>query len=64
MVLKKLDYYEGIGSEFEMPNEYVRKKIEVVLKNGDKVSCRTYLYNRSIHKYTLIPSGKFVPNKS
>lgn len=60
LVLSQLDRYEECGPGFPEPTEYVRKKQEVSLCNGEKLVAWVYIYNRSTEKFPLIPSGDFL----
>jgi len=42
--IKILDDYEEIGEEFSLPNEYIRKEVNVFI-NNKKLSCYCYIYN-------------------
>lgn len=44
-VLPLLDQYEEFGPEFPEPNEYIRRKQTVALKNGRTVAAWVYVYN-------------------
>lgn len=44
LVLKVLDEYEGIGSEFPEPHEYVRQVVPVSFRQ-EVLNCWVYLYN-------------------
>jgi gamma-glutamylcyclotransferase (GGCT)/AIG2-like uncharacterized protein YtfP len=57
-LLQKLDDYEGIGSQFNLPNEFKREVIPVAI-DGKTVSAYTYLFNTSYSQYPAIASGRF-----
>ncbi|QHV95451.1 gamma-glutamylcyclotransferase family protein [Spirosoma endbachense] len=57
-VLTYLDYYEGVGSEFESPTEYIRAIVPVRCK-GTLIDCWVYLYNHPSEDKTLIESGDY-----
>jgi len=59
-VFRILDAFEGCSVQFAQPHEYVRKKIQVVIDNGNAISAWAYLYNREVDKLPLIPSGDYV----
>lgn len=46
-VLPLLDLYEEVGSEFPVPNEYIRQLQLVTLNDGSIVNTWIYIYNRS-----------------
>ncbi|RNC79490.1 MAG: gamma-glutamylcyclotransferase [Balneola sp.] len=53
-----LDHFEGVGKQFEQPNEYVREVIPVQMGDTElKASC--YLYNWSIKGKTVVESGRY-----
>ncbi len=53
-----LDHFEGVGNQFEQPNEYVRKVIPVTMKESSvKASC--YLYNWNYDNLKVISSGRY-----
>ncbi len=53
-----LDEFEGVGSKYDEPNEYVRKLIPVQTKTGElKASC--YLYNWDPIDKLWIESGRY-----
>ena len=58
--LALLDQYEEFGSEFPEPNEYIRRKQTVALKNGRTVMAWIYIYNHSTENLELIKSASFV----
>ena len=55
---KILDEYEGFGSEFPEPNEFIRQVIEVETET-DTVQCWTYLYNLPVTGLRRIESGNY-----
>ena len=53
-----LDRFEGVGPEFDQPNEYKREVIPVQTKTGELfASC--YLYNWDWKGKRIIPSGRY-----
>lgn len=60
VVLPLLDQYEEFGPEFPQPNEYIRLKQSVALKNGRPVTAWVYLYNHPIESLELIKSANFI----
>jgi Uncharacterized conserved protein len=60
IALPLLDLYEEFGPEFPEPNEYVRRKQAVLLKNGGTVMAWLYIYNRSTEGLELIESADFI----
>ena len=50
--------YEGIGSQFNLPNEFKREIIPVVIE-GDTIPAYTYLFNNSYSQFPAIASGRF-----
>lgn len=61
---KKLDAYEETGLEFEQPNEYQRKKVQVEKIDGEMIECWTYLYNHSIENKELIIYGRYFDRRT
>jgi gamma-glutamylcyclotransferase (GGCT)/AIG2-like uncharacterized protein YtfP len=59
VALPLLDRYEGVGSEFPEPNEYLRLKQTVTLKGGRSVTAWVYIYNYSTEG--LEPIMKYIP---
>ena len=59
-VLKKLDIYEGVGHEFEYPNEYKRLNITAYLKDLTSINAWIYCYNHSLTNATKIASGNYL----
>jgi len=58
--LSLLDQYEEFGPEFPEPNEYIRLKQTVALKNGRTVRAWVYVYNHSTENLELIKSANFI----
>ncbi len=57
-LVKYLDHFEGVGAQFEQPNEYVREMIPIQM--GDEViqaSC--YLYNWPVEGKIVIENGRY-----
>jgi len=57
-VLTYLDYYEGVGPEFESPTEYVRVIVPVMC-NERLLNCWAYVYNYPSEGRPLIESGDY-----
>ncbi|MFD2573980.1 gamma-glutamylcyclotransferase [Spirosoma soli] len=57
-VFRYLDTYEGVGSGFEQPTEYVRSVIPVYCTNAI-LDCWAYLYNWPIDGKRVIESGDY-----
>jgi len=53
-----LDNFEGVGSQFKQPNEYIRSTIPVNISTG-VIESSTYLYNWNLEKAKVIDSGKY-----
>lgn len=57
-----LDHFEGVGLEFEKPNEYKREIIPVT--TGNKIlNASCYLYNWNLDRAKLIASGRYQNEK-
>jgi gamma-glutamylcyclotransferase (GGCT)/AIG2-like uncharacterized protein YtfP len=57
-VLEDIDRYEGVGPEFEEPNEYIRTEVQVAC--GPIIyPCQVYLYNWTVDKLKWLPDGRF-----
>lgn len=57
-ILTYLDYYEGVGDDFENPTEFIRAIVPVEA-NGAIVDCWVYLYNLPTIDKPLIESGDY-----
>jgi len=64
VALPLLDQYEEFGPEFPEPNEYIRLKQAVALKNGRTVMAWVYVYNHSTEDLELIESANFIQQLS
>lgn len=53
-----LDEFEGVGTQFKQPNEYIRKTIPVQTKNGI-IEASSYLYNWNLEGLKVIESGRY-----
>ena len=53
-----LDEFEGVGSQFHKPNEYVREVIGIDTKRG-VIYASCYLYNWSKKGKNIIESGRY-----
>jgi len=60
VALLLLDQYEEFGPEFPEPNEFIRKKQSVLLKNGCTVAAWVYVYNHPISSLELIKPANFI----
>ncbi len=58
-VLRTLDEYEETGDQFAKPNEFIRKKTEIITGKKEKLFCWVYLYNRSTENLSPIKTWKF-----
>ncbi|WP_018618872.1 gamma-glutamylcyclotransferase family protein [Spirosoma luteum] len=56
--LTYLDYYEGVGDDFEHPTEFIRAIIPVQF-NEQVADCWVYLYDLPTTNKPLIESGDF-----
>ena len=59
-ILEELDRFEGVGPEFESPNEYNRENRIVRLPNDETLASWIYLYNWPVREENEIPSGDFL----
>ncbi len=53
-----LDNFEGVGSQFKQPNEYIRSIIPVNISTGI-IKASTYLYNWNLDGAKMIDSGRY-----
>lgn len=53
-----LDNFEGVGAQFQQPNEYKREVIPVVM-SSQKVNASCYLYNWNLEGLKVIKSGRY-----
>lgn len=58
-ILYYLDDYEGIGSHYALPHEYIRTVITARF-NKEQVDCWIYLFNLPTAQKQLITSGDYV----
>lgn len=58
-VLTALDQYEGVGVQFQSPNEYIRSILPVYTDGNLILDCWVYIYNHSVDNMIKIPSGKY-----
>ena len=58
--LSRLDDYEGCGPRAREPTEYVRELHDVRLGGATLVQAWIYLYNRPVHGFSRIRSGRFL----
>ncbi len=59
-ILSRLDDYEGCGPRARKPTEYVRELRDVHLDDSSFVQAWIYLYNRPVHAFPRIRSGRFL----
>lgn len=59
-VFVAIDEYEETGDKFPSPNEFIRKKIDVFVSNGEMIPSYVYLYNWPVEHYKRIVSGKYI----
>lgn len=57
-LVKYLDQFEGVGAQFEEPNEYVRKLIPIQMEENE-IDASCYLYNWPIEGKVIIESGRY-----
>ncbi len=57
-ILTYLDYYEGVGEQFDQPTEFVRSVVPVRFNNR-VADCWIYLYNLSTIDKPIIESGDY-----
>ncbi len=60
--LTYLDYYEGVGDDFDQPTEFIRAIVPVQF-NGQTTECWVYLYNLSNDDKPVIESGDYALHK-
>ena len=53
-----LDQFEGVGDQFEQPNEYVREVIPAQI-DGKEIMASCYLYNWNYDGLKVIASGRY-----
>lgn len=61
-ILAKTDEFEGVGPDFDFPNEYKRQLVDVQMLSGEggKIKAWVYLYNRQVQDEIVINSGDYV----
>ena len=57
-ILTYLDYYEGVGDQFDQPTEYIRSVVPVHF-NNQVADCWIYIYNLPTEDKPLIESGDY-----
>ena len=57
-ILTYLDYYEGVGDQFDQPTEYIRSVVPVHF-NDQVADCWIYIYNLPTDDKPLIESGDY-----
>lgn len=57
-----LDNFEGVGLDFEQPNEYKRELIPIQTENG-VIQASCYLYNWNLDGLKVIASGRYENKK-
>lgn len=60
LILSRLDKYEECSDNFLKPTEYIRTIQPVQFVNGEIITAWIYLYNHSVDKLPLVPSGDFI----
>jgi gamma-glutamylcyclotransferase (GGCT)/AIG2-like uncharacterized protein YtfP len=58
-LLRDLDRYEGFVPEAPATSLFVRVEARVALEDGGRCQAWVYLFNRSVHPLTRIPSGDY-----
>lgn len=58
-LITKLDIYEGIGSKFEKPYEFIRTQSLVYTNDGIE-TCLIYIYNRPVFGLKQIITGDYL----
>ena len=58
-VLRRLDEYEGFDPSHPQGSLFVRMKWPVTLRNGKKMSCWVYAYNRRPNRARTITGGDY-----
>ena len=59
-IIKQLDDYEGVGNQFESPNQYKREKIKISLANESCIDAWVYIYNWPTDELEFIPHGNYI----
>ena len=59
-LLRKLDWFEGIGAGQSRPYEYRRECLSVTLEGGGRQSAWVYVYARFLSGCRLIPGGDYL----
>jgi gamma-glutamylcyclotransferase (GGCT)/AIG2-like uncharacterized protein YtfP len=59
-LLREFDMYEACGEGFPQPTEYLRKTLQVALKDGASSEAWTYVYNWPVEHMPRIASGRFL----
>ncbi len=58
-IFADLDRFEGVGSGYTTPSEYLRELRTIELSNARKIQSWIYLYNWSVKTASIIASGDF-----
>lgn len=61
-LVRFLDEFERVGTQFKQPNEYIRKMVPVTTNNGI-IEASSYLYNWNLDGLKLIESGRYENQK-
>ena len=61
--LTYLDYYEGVGDNFEPPTEFVRAVVPVRF-NDQTADCWVYLYNLPTNEKPIVEGGDYAVHKN
>ncbi len=62
-LLEQLDSYEGVGSGFTQPNEYLRQVVRIASASAGNLKAWIYLYNRTVAKQRQIHSGDYLSDR-
>ncbi|MGJ0491645.1 gamma-glutamylcyclotransferase family protein [Methylobacter sp.] len=55
-----LDDYEQCSANYPKPHEYLRKQIDITVRDGIVCQAWVYIYNRAVAGLVRIPSGDYV----
>jgi gamma-glutamylcyclotransferase (GGCT)/AIG2-like uncharacterized protein YtfP len=58
-ILRALDDYEGFSPEAQDSSLFVRRTRVVTLRQGTKLNCWVYIYNRSPGSAKIVANGRF-----
>ncbi len=57
-LVKYLDHFEGVGKQFDQPNEYIREVIPIQM-GGKELQASCYLYNWPVEGKRVIDNGRY-----